>query len=596
MEQIKRQRCDSFDDNKRRKTEDCPITRFEDFANEILYEIFDYLDSYHAYKGFSSLNYRFQSFLIKSTLPLRINIPLMSSSTFHRYNNHIIQRNLQRTHSIHISNHFMYDIQTLPLVQMTFLQRLVVENIESKCLENLLNQLTLLSHLSSLSITTIDTVTHQTPIYQQIFRLSSLRYCKLLLRNQNYHWYSVSSLHLNEQSSIEYLIIDYEIKYRQLKDLLSCVPRLRHFSFQIRPDFESLSSNVPCHVPDSLTYLSLKSNCRLAFEELERTLVNHFPLVEVLRISVSIKTLDANKWKQLISTHLLKLRIFDVRLEVYSSSEVENAAYEEQVIEFQSSFWIERQWFFRSELIRKRHLKSYILYSTNLYRKKDYLLYKQSYEENFTDENRTMFSSVDHVQIEDEKAVHQCMCYFPNATKVTLEDRFSTAGYAKFSIVFNRILSLQRIKTLVIKYDRFSVMKMINLLTCIPNLQTLAFQSMSLYKKESKSIEQSKKFQSLSKINRITNVSFEERSTLDKIELLVKLFPRIQYFEMNVFMRHMEAILQLLLLKQNMPNLPLICFTSADEAHFRHLTDLIRSNMLSSDYKVAYAERRLYLW
>ncbi|CAF1320004.1 unnamed protein product [Adineta ricciae] len=595
MDQIKRQRCDSFNDNKRQKTDDCCVTRFEDLANEIIYEIFDYLDSYHVHKAFFRLNYRFQSFLIESNLPLRINIPLMSPSTFHRYNDDIIQPNIQQIHSIHVSHYFMYDEQTLPLTQMTFLRSLVIEKIESRCLQNLANQLILLSHLSSLSIMTIDTVKDKIGIYEQIFRLPSLRYCKLSLENPRYQSYDVPSIHLNEQSSIEHLVIDHQIKYIQLNSFLPYVPRLRHLSLHLSSDYEYSLINVPCHVLNNLTHLSLKSTYKLRFETLERILINHFSLVEVLRLSVSLTTLDANKWKQLISTHLSKLRIFDVRFIFYSYDNAENVAYEEQVTQFQSSFWIERQWFFHSEIIRFRYPEQKLFFSVNAYRKKDYRVYKQSNEESFTGEIRTMFYSVDHVEIGDERAINQCMSYFPNANKLTLEDRFSNAGYLPSSIGINRILSLQRIKTLVIKCHHFSLIKMIDLLSCIPNLQILAFKTMPLYKEGRKSIEQNDKFRLLSETNSITSISFEERSTPNKTELLIKLFPRIQYLEMNTYMKDMEAILQLLV-KQNTPDLLLTCFTYASEVYFRHLTGLIDSKVLSTDYKVTHAGRKLYLW
>ncbi|CAF1223851.1 unnamed protein product [Adineta steineri] len=55
MEQIKRQQSDSFDENKRKKIEyqiqvNRTGTYFEDLANETVYNIFDYLNSYDIYQ------------------------------------------------------------------------------------------------------------------------------------------------------------------------------------------------------------------------------------------------------------------------------------------------------------------------------------------------------------------------------------------------------------------------------------------------------------------------------------------------------------------------------------------------------------------
>ncbi|CAF4823746.1 unnamed protein product [Rotaria sp. Silwood1] len=50
------------------------IHSIEDLSNEILYNIFDYLDGCHLYESFANLNARFQNLLIKSFLSLKINI------------------------------------------------------------------------------------------------------------------------------------------------------------------------------------------------------------------------------------------------------------------------------------------------------------------------------------------------------------------------------------------------------------------------------------------------------------------------------------------------------------------------------------------
>ena len=57
-------------------------TVLEDLANEIIYEIFDYLDIYHVYQGFSNLNKRFRNLLEDSNLPIQINISTMTKSNF----------------------------------------------------------------------------------------------------------------------------------------------------------------------------------------------------------------------------------------------------------------------------------------------------------------------------------------------------------------------------------------------------------------------------------------------------------------------------------------------------------------------------------
>ncbi|UJR12477.1 hypothetical protein I4U23_016652 [Adineta vaga] len=89
--------------------------QFEDLNNELIYEIFDYLDYFHIYKSVFSFNSRF-----RSNFPLPININL------------------------------------LMLAHKTSLRTLILENIQSKHLTNVIHQLQLLSNLSSLTIATLD--------------------------------------------------------------------------------------------------------------------------------------------------------------------------------------------------------------------------------------------------------------------------------------------------------------------------------------------------------------------------------------------------------------------------------------------------------
>ncbi|UJR29511.1 hypothetical protein I4U23_010728 [Adineta vaga] len=92
MQQLKRQRGDSFGNfhemNDRKKIimkTKSVIRQFEDLPNELIYEIFDYLEYYHIYESFSNLNDRFRFLLMESTLLPKINISLISKTTFNRF-------------------------------------------------------------------------------------------------------------------------------------------------------------------------------------------------------------------------------------------------------------------------------------------------------------------------------------------------------------------------------------------------------------------------------------------------------------------------------------------------------------------------------
>ncbi|CAF3046665.1 unnamed protein product [Rotaria sp. Silwood2] len=65
-------------DHEKRST----LTNFEDISNDLIYEIFEFLNGYDLYEAFSNLNSRFENLLIHSTLPIKIDMSLMSKSTF----------------------------------------------------------------------------------------------------------------------------------------------------------------------------------------------------------------------------------------------------------------------------------------------------------------------------------------------------------------------------------------------------------------------------------------------------------------------------------------------------------------------------------
>ena len=69
----------------------------------------------------------------------------MSKSAFKRYNTDIIIPNTHRINSLRLSNPFIYDLVFSPIHKIskfTRLETLILNNIESNYLENLLHQLT----------------------------------------------------------------------------------------------------------------------------------------------------------------------------------------------------------------------------------------------------------------------------------------------------------------------------------------------------------------------------------------------------------------------------------------------------------------------
>jgi hypothetical protein len=204
------------------------IFHFEDFSNELFYEIFDFLDVYHVYQAFCDLNLRFQR-LINSTLPLKINISsCISKSTFQHYYTYIIIPNKHRIQSLYLSNTFIVDLFFSPVriaSKLIRLDTLIFDNIKSKYLPNILNYLVSLSNLPSLVIIPLDLIHKSNDLCRQIFRLPALTYCKLSLEGDAES--EPLTMATDEISPIKQLVVTKTVHLNELPALLSYVPQLR---------------------------------------------------------------------------------------------------------------------------------------------------------------------------------------------------------------------------------------------------------------------------------------------------------------------------------------------------------------------------------
>jgi hypothetical protein len=262
------------------------------------------------------------------------------------------------------------------MTNLTRLETLIIYNIKSKYIERLVDELSSLPVLSSLIITTTDLCKNQNSIYQKIFRLPTLKYCQMLYEiGQDEKSLPIET---NEFSSIEQFVMTGKIFLTQIDSLLSYVPQLHRLSFgdlvgngKSRIHRHSIRLN-------HLTDVSLKLNF-VSFNDFELLVTDFFRQVQVLRITVhdaqfnitDTEYLNADRWEQLISTHMSNLCIFDIHCEHDMLSYYSHGtAYETHVNKFKSLFWTKRQWFFVHHVIHYEWVDVGIFYSTNPYRLK----------------------------------------------------------------------------------------------------------------------------------------------------------------------------------------------------------------------------------
>ncbi|CAF5059456.1 unnamed protein product, partial [Rotaria sp. Silwood1] len=210
------------------------IHSIEDLSNEILYAIFDYLDGCHLYESFANLNTRFQNLLIKSFLPLKINIDSKHEFIIEYYCKNIINQNKSRLVLLELSTTTAVK-QSLKLITINslfnHLQSLVINGIVEHKLQLLLKQLASLPCFHSLNISVVGELESFDTIYKLIFCLPFLKYN--LLSYGPWRVPITLPIATSEQYSfIEYLNIDIIISFNELITLLSYTSKLRHLTCQ----------------------------------------------------------------------------------------------------------------------------------------------------------------------------------------------------------------------------------------------------------------------------------------------------------------------------------------------------------------------------
>ncbi|CAF1415359.1 unnamed protein product [Rotaria sordida] len=339
----------------------------EDLANEILYEIFEYLDVYDIYKGFYNLNNRFQNLAINSNVLTKINISTISKSNFEDYYYNILIPNQSQINFLRLSNPFVVKIIfSEPRLILNFirLQTIILDNVLNKNFHKFFDYLLCLTTLHAITISFAVHISSLDIIFSQIFRLSTLKYCKI-----EYQQLSFIDFINYESSSIEYLIINGHLRFSALHNLLCCLPKLQHLSISYLDKFDCYeeSNKLSSIQLKYLKHVSLKLD-DVHFDEFEKIIKEFFYHIQILRLTIVYDEtyLDAKRWQQLILFHMSYLRIFYINHQGYVNNN--NLTYHDIINQFNSSFWNENKWFFTHQHQWKYRLDTGIFYSTRPYR------------------------------------------------------------------------------------------------------------------------------------------------------------------------------------------------------------------------------------
>ncbi|CAF0930697.1 unnamed protein product, partial [Adineta steineri] len=536
MEQIKRQRkisTDDSDDMKRKQFHSThqSVSSFEDLSNEIICEIFEYFDFDYIYEIFSNFNQRFVNLIINSNLPIKINILSVSKPNFERYYTDIIIPNRHRIKSLRITNIFAVNTILSPqdnISKLTRLETLILTNISSSYLRNL-QYLINLPKLSSLTIIYKGyTKFNRAKIYHQIFQLPVLKYSNVLLGVESTPIVSSLSFATNKYSSIEHLVIKNHIELDKLYIILSHVPQIRRLSISMLPEPKKKRNITFSITLNNLTYISLKFQS-FHFHDFELLAKDLLYNLQVLRLYTSkeITYLDANRWKNLILSHIPNLTIFDFQYMYFADYEDNMiSSYENLIKNFTTSFWTERQWFFSTQHSLGFDADDFLFFSVKPYKRTTFVL-------GGAIEEKLNFDSVHHIQIcNDASTINKCRNYFPNTTKLSFTHYSAPTGnFIDNSLPY--IISLEQLTEIVVEDVPISFMELVKLLSVAVNLHRLEFDSISNNELNPVAIQQNVIFQLVSKTNVVKDLTLvNDNCSLEKAELLFALCPRLQHFEL----------------------------------------------------------------
>ncbi|CAF1090391.1 unnamed protein product [Adineta steineri] len=575
------------------------MSHFENLANELIYEIFDYLDLYDTYNAFSNLNLRYENLLEKSILPLKINISTMSKSSFEYYFKNIIIPNQHRIISLHLSNLFIVDRIFSSLSNFTQLKTLIIHGTEFQ-LTNLLNYIAVLPNLSSLVIILIDQVQQINKLYHQIFRLPVLNYCKISLLKESIQSEPLP-IETKEFSSIKHLVIENPLHIDELNALLSYVPQLCRLSIH--------QLNRSCKIPKEpystilkhLTHISLFIG-NMTFDDFELWIETISNQLKVLHISIKfdINFLDANRWEKLIESHMPCLQIFDIwhinsiRIDTYQN----NFVYNHIINQFRSPFWLERKWYFAYNVDKKsQYYYTSCFYSTDPFRRK-YILFTEGLVERTCPYNdKTNIDCVRSIEIRLENVIDNCATYFPNMTELKISSMNINQNEIFNSLQY--ILPLQQLTTLLINDPKCNLEKIIELLRYLPKLSSLTIQHILIHENDLVCIQQNEVYQLILTRNNIKNLIINVKCGFEEIKLFVNLCPQLQRLMINTFTNCIESILRFLLLKRNTGHLSSLCLKNVSEDEIEKLNTFIVSEKLVDNYSwkiVNVVLNDMYLW
>jgi hypothetical protein len=509
------------------------IIKFETLPNEILIECFGYLNAIDIFYSFDLLNYRFYQ-LIRS-IPLHLNCQHVDKSTFDQFCNKMLTNSQLKFQifSLRLSNQCGYDqisafLSNFSLNKFSHLRSLSLIKLDENHISELVRMLPQLSNLRHFNLTPSwydsDHILTSLPTSMvQTLMIPNLGFTLELID----HFTSLANLTISSCSI-------YEL-YR----LLEFIPQLRYISIEtIRYDSRMiidephLSNDRGVHLKRLIIH-SFTSGSTSLGRFLQQT-----PNLEFLMISTFYrgKIIAADRWQQLITNSLLRLRVFKFNFSI--KFEGKDSEILDKFQEFQSDFWHQQhQWHTECVVNKNRAFIYTVPYISNEFEVASGS--KRYY--NASINNANVFHKVINLTLFVEAITDTCEYHFSNVKSLRLENTNVDKNHAypllqtKYIQYLKMVVSLCNVTHLDISslYD-LEPSVLLQLLKEARNISSLIVHKDTLFP----SFDNSELRRYLNKMIRKLDVTGDDdKSFIDPNEIrkLCQVFSNMEQFRCNVF-------------------------------------------------------------
>ncbi|CAF3635578.1 unnamed protein product [Adineta steineri] len=527
----------------------------------------------------------------------------MSQTNFNKRSSHIIRPYINRIISLQLSKPFFIKnfFTSFPIdTSFNRLESLVLNDFNVNHDLSILISLRQLPRLFSLNIFCHD-CNESYIIFQSICRLPVLKYAKLLLWNWTATYpFPLATSDDQRSMTLEYLASNIGHDLATLYSVLSYTPQLRHLSV------ESISNHRVRPIkqfiwPCNLTSISIRS-WLLSFNALASFIAIVGFKLELLRVSTFHRTtlLDAYKWQQLILHRMPRLRTF---LFYYHGPLMENIDGSNQcralLDQFSSRFWIERRWFFAHRHCNcfSSYEPPYLSFYSTQIRSRRFCETDDFLNNNICSYQDPVFnlSIGPQMTIQNRKVVADFPFQFPRVTELKLIYN-DTININSFIDNLSHIIILTNITSLNISFNNQWLNCFIKLLNHMPNVQKLVLDVQSSSEMEVCSNELTDTVD-LKCNNNVKNVEIIDKFSLVTVELINKLFPRMECLQVSDRKIDLISFVRTLLLNRiNSSYLASLIVTSGDGIMIEPLKTMIDNEKLLDNYNIEYRQSELCLW